>query len=518
MENKGVESFKRLSKLQEQSAESGADFILPDYLGDVRKILYTETVIGPSGKGRADGGEEYYGTLNHNIMYLDSDGKPCGTSFTSDYELFARCPDGEGEIFGDVRITSSSIRLIGPRKFSAKATLTVAPYSLTEEVLSVDGDAFSGENEPESLTRVMNFAQMMDTEPVEREYAECLERLEGRIADEVQVLYSGADICVNEVQFTDGGASLSGTLNVYAVIVDSDAQTYLAEKSIPVEERISVDAIGENMELIPICSVASLVTRINADDTGCEVVCSVVAEYAISADYNGNVPVVTDAYLKEADTENKYSDLRCTSFVEKIKINESGVCTLPKETVCQDPIRDVMIISIQPRLEDTVCEGCDLVLRGELKFTGIASVVTEEGNVSYSPLKFISPFELCLRAENPFSESSVPDVFIEGPMPSAVLDEDSLVVNYKLHGWVRVMENKSLRRLSSCNIVEGFAKPRQKGRITVYYPEPQDTLFSVAKKYHTSVSKVAWDNSLTASVSAGDGEDSLSGVKSILIF
>ena len=41
---------------------------------------------------------------------------------------------------------------------------------------------------------------------------------------------------------------------------------------------------------------------------------------------------------------------------------------------------------------------------------------------------------------------------------------------------------------------------------------------SVAKKYHTSVSKVAWDNSLTSSVSAGDGEDSLSGVKSILIF
>lgn len=518
MENKGVESFRRLSKLQDQGTESCADYILPDYLGDVRKILYTETVSGPAGKGRADGGEEFYGTLNHNVIYLDSDGKPTGASFTSDYELFVRCPADEGEIFGIPRISSSAIRLIGPRKLSAKAGISVSAYSLSEESIEVIGDAFSDGKEPETLERVIDFAQMTECQGEEREYAECIERLEGRIADEVQVLYSGANIGINEIQTIDKGVVLRGNITVYAVIEDSDSGLHLVEKSIPIEEQIPFDNVNDGMELNPTASVASLVTRVNADDTGCEVVCSIVAEYSCVASYNGKTSIVTDAYLKEANTENRYADLRYTELTEQIRVNESGACTLPREAVCQDTIREAMIISVTPRVEDVCAEDGAIVIKGELKFSGIASVVTEDGERSYSPLKFISPFETRLNSVKPISKDAVLQVNLIGITPSCVLDEDNVVVSYKLQGSVAISENKCVRRLSECKVTSECVEGRPDGRITVYYPDPDDTLFSVAKRYHTSSAKVAWDNSITSAASS-DGEDKgLAGVKKLLIF
>ena len=54
--------------------------------------------------------------------------------------------------------------------------------------------------------------------------------------------------------------------------------------------------------------------------------------------------------------------------------------------------------------------------------------------------------------------------------------------------------------------------------ITVYYPEREDTLFDVAKKFHTSSVKVAVDNSLTENVVAGaDTSLILSGVDFLII-
>ena len=55
-------------------------------------------------------------------------------------------------------------------------------------------------------------------------------------------------------------------------------------------------------------------------------------------------------------------------------------------------------------------------------------------------------------------------------------------------------------------------------KITVCYPTPEDTLWSVAKKYHTSVSKVAVDNALTEEVMSRAGESGcLSGVRKLMI-
>ena len=82
-----------------------------------------------------------------------------------------------------------------------------------------------------------------------------------------------------------------------------------------------------------------------------------------------------------------------------------------------------------------------------------------------------------------------------------------------------VFEEKECRYLSSMNRIESEKYESVSSRITVYYPTDTDTLFSVAKKYHTSGRKLAQDNDITELVFAADNPNgSLSSVKKLLIF
>ena len=56
MEIKTSVSYLKNQKCADVYTESQTDYVLPDYLGDVRKILFTEAVLRPS--GRFAGGDE----------------------------------------------------------------------------------------------------------------------------------------------------------------------------------------------------------------------------------------------------------------------------------------------------------------------------------------------------------------------------------------------------------------------------------------------------------------------------
>ena len=75
------------------------------------------------------------------------------------------------------------------------------------------------------------------------------------------------------------------------------------------------------------------------------------------------------------------------------------------------------------------------------------------------------------------------------------------------------------RVLSSSVKVDGTSFESDEASVTVYYPDSTDTLFSVAKRFHTSSLKLAGDNNISDLVFAGDNpEGKLLGVKKLLIY
>ena len=86
METKTDVSFTRNIKCADVYTESQADYALPDYLGDVRKILFTEAALRPSGRFAGGDEVEFSGVVVYNVVYLDAENNLSSAEFTSDYD------------------------------------------------------------------------------------------------------------------------------------------------------------------------------------------------------------------------------------------------------------------------------------------------------------------------------------------------------------------------------------------------------------------------------------------------
>ena len=275
-------NYLRNIKCADVYTESQVDYVLPDYLGDVRKILFTEASLRPS--GRFAGGEEveFSGIVVYNVVYLDGEGELSSVEFTSDYDYSVKCScDSYNDSIADTRVSNYAIRLVGPRKISAKVSL-VGSVRLTESCcVSASGDAFDGTSEPEINTGNAMIRRSRPSSVVEREYAEAVTRLDGAIVDEVSVVYSSAEATVDSVESLEDAACIKGRLRLWAVIKNGDEPAYSVEKLLPFEEKIDFENINGTTCLVPEASISSVKSNVNADENGCEVVISAIAEFCI---------------------------------------------------------------------------------------------------------------------------------------------------------------------------------------------------------------------------------------------
>ena len=78
------EDEKRYSRVspREIAAEVGCDYVLPDYLGDVRKILFTEARCLPLPTYMSGDELSTSGAVEFRMIYTDSEGLLSSVSFT----------------------------------------------------------------------------------------------------------------------------------------------------------------------------------------------------------------------------------------------------------------------------------------------------------------------------------------------------------------------------------------------------------------------------------------------------
>ena len=80
-------SLRKNTRGAEVYSDTHTEYILPDYLGEIKKILTSSAEIRPAAKYSSDDGTESSGIVVYDVLYTDSEGKLSSASFTSDYDL-----------------------------------------------------------------------------------------------------------------------------------------------------------------------------------------------------------------------------------------------------------------------------------------------------------------------------------------------------------------------------------------------------------------------------------------------
>lgn len=501
---------------RELFTEVACDYVLPDYLGEVRKILYTEARAMPLPTYMNGEEASASGGVRFRMVYTDDEGQLASVEFSEDYEVRERIMiEGRGEVSAKTAVEGSSMRLLGPRKISAKARVAVELMLLTEEDVEPLGTALE-EGEPELAERTVEVLERAISESCEREYAEALCELEGAIADEVRVIYESALPAVTECRPSEGEVWVSGEHRVCALISVGDGPACLYKKAIPFAETLTLEGAREGMTASVGILTPSLKINVTPTDTGSSAVVSLIAEYTAEVCGNGELTLVTDGYMTDREVACEYGDIELARLLDAGRAADSIHCTLAAEELSLESPSEILYLTAEPRVKSVETTPDAVKILAEIRFSGIACEINGE-KTAYAPIRHTAEWQLDMPVRTEAGCTLMPRVSLSATSALGRVGDEGVELSADLCAELRLVASESYRHLCRIDAV-GEAECRDKGRIFVYYPDGEDTLFSVARRFHTTPRRIAIDNSLTeATLADRSSAASLRGVEKLII-
>ncbi len=496
--------------------ESVGDFLLPDYNTDVKRVLFTKAVVVDNGCFISGDSVDTTGLVNYEVVYIDSDGEITSCKFSTDFEASMKC-NGELAVGCDAvsRVVGYSIRLVGPRKFSAKAQLSIN-VNLTEKAqLKVDGTTFAlGQAEvKQKNTKVAyrTYASMS-----EREYKEELATLDGVIVDDVTILCSDV---LPEINATVNGGEieLSGFLRIVCLMMRNGEVPSTVTSDVPVNERLAIGDIPAGANPTADAKVRDLKVDVEPTEDGVNLVAKFSVEYNASAVGNSCLPVILDCFLTDRNVDNSYEGFTYREHLGGARVGENLQFFATYDELGVDSLREILVANASFRTDEVSGTKSGAKIGGTMRFSGVACQINEDGTVGYVGIKYDVPFAINVNIDCQIVDDARFSFVGAVCLASVYSTPDGVEFSAKLCGVVDAFSSTSLTRLSS-SFADADNIEKTSSVITVYYPIDGETLFDVGRKFHTSPLEIAVDNTLSEEVFASENSDLKSlGVKRLII-
>ncbi len=508
-----------MKSIYQKECESSCEYTLPDYMGDVKKILTVSAVAIPSGKFVNDGTVEFSGIVSYDILYSDSDGKLTKITASSDYDVSQVLNmEKYNDSLADCRVVSSSIRLSGPRKMTVRSSLVCTVRVSETEDVSCVGNAFESEDMIETAVKNINVETVIFGSSPEREYAEEASKITSVSPDDIEIIGTSGAVRVIESLPTDNGVTVKGELIITSIIRTEEQPPFAIKKTVPFEENISLEGANSDMQVLADGYLTSVTTGVAEENEGCSVTVNAICEFSCIAGANNNLSVITDAYLKNKDTECEYEDFLYTELMAMANCEQSVSYDISRSEIGCENAREILTLSGDVKTVDKKIHAGKLALSGDIAVYGVACEINEDNSINYIPVKFNFPFESNINISCQIPEDLLAECYVTCVDADSALDADTLSVKCVLKIGYRIAKKLNAHRLKSCVTSGETEYSPVNSRITVYYPEEKETLFGIAKKFHTSSAKIAADNNLSEPAALmPDSSDSLSGVKKLII-
>ena len=486
----GAECCERERKIFSVRGESSCDHILPDYMGDVKKLLKCSVSVIPCDKFIGGGEISFLNTLTYYVMYLDRDDVLTEATFTSEYEHTESVDESFIDGDADTRVQNLTIRLQGPRKICAKASLTMDIYMMEEKPLPTVELPANAETR-ESKVKVHAAEYFAGKE---REYAEEIGRLSGTSCDDVEVIKCSVHPVIDTCEEVTDGICLKGSA-LGAVILRVGEDIVRLEKRLPIEDVISGDYIEHNgAAYCGFCYATDVTANVNNEvseaqsvDYYSSVVINFTTECYARRDGNREYTLTTDAFVTGMHTDCTYEDFSYSEFLGSSLERRKLSYEIKRD---ESLLRDIIDCDAQIKNLRWSVLGEEVVMSGDIAICCVAS--GSEPTDCYT-VKHDSEFEERIKFSGA-NENCQASGRIQINDISVSFDTEKIYVSVTLSVSALVEESKCLSVLKSVSCEE--RTDNNKHSVTVYYPKSDDTVWSIAKEYGVSVETLMKYNSV----------------------
>lgn len=496
-------------------SESVGEYPLPDYNGDVKRVLMITPRVVTTGKYMNEASLEFSGNVFYDVMYLDAQNNLSRAEFSTEFDLGMK---QDSECYEDsmisTAISSYNVRLIGPRKFSAKASLSSDVRILERKRLEILGDA--ADEDAETLSENVEVLTSALLSAESQELRGDVAFIDGAIEDEVHLL--SCDAVAGEVSLTCEDGACEIKCDIFARVMYQNADDAICTKclAIPYSARIEAEGIGEYLSLFAVASVSEVRAELSPSDDGVAIAVCLTVAPTVRAVKNDRVEVTLDAYLKDRGTSNEYRDFGYTEHVCSGSATSAFTARIPLSDVTDAPVFEIIAADAVVSREGATVADDGVTVKGELRFSALAKERCADGE-DYINLKFAVPFEQNVNMNCQIHSNMRAEASVEMCGERAEIVDGHIIVSCNLYTQACVNAEKRMKCLGASYLTdEEYVK--ETSVITVYYPDDKESVFDVAKRFRTSVRKISEDNALTESVfNAKDAPVRSFGYKKLII-
>jgi hypothetical protein len=225
-----------------------------------------------------------------------------------------------------------------------------------------------------------------------------------------------------------------------------------------------------------------------------------------------------DGFLRGAECECKYEKINYTTHLGYESKTASVLHTLPISDLCDTGIRGITFMNAQARVTEFELSDSHVGVNVEIKLQGICESVDNEGRINHFAIKTSCNSSEKVNINGQNCDNLICECNARVVDTVANVDEENLYIEVSYALNCEFTEAKSEQRLAALEEKENGKLPPRGSKITVYYPTEDDSLFSVARSYRTSVRDIAAANMLSESVmNCFDEPGSLVGVERLII-
>lgn len=487
--------------------ELSEELDLPDYQPEIKRLLRVRAEVMPADAYIGAGNAECTGAVEYSVLYAAGDGMlycvTCAGSYRFSFpvELTSEIHAGEGLICDvDSQPERVTGRVTAPRKLTVRCRLRTRAQLWGTRVLpdpagqATDLQRLMGQCEAAHLFLATGEPFTLGDEIV-------CDPKDG----DVRVVSADGRVLISEAIAGSGTVNCRGEVCLRLLCsYDANGMVCTLQRRIPFSQSVEADGVEVNCEVCAngVCQDV----RVTVEEG--RIACDVTVCLRIRAQRNETVTYLKDAYSTQKECE-------ATVRMLDVPVALRSICGNVSLNAVQEPEEAGLHSGLHPIDADgsVVLTGVEQ-MRGKYYLLGKCRLsVLIQGESDWS----VQEMELPLRYEVDGADGTeVTAAELRGELLSCRVraDGERLGVDAEVAVCGTLRGTCSARVLTDLKCGETWQAPN--AAFIVCYPGKTDTLWSVAKRYHTPVTALTAKNAL-AQAPAADAADSLSGVPYLLI-
>ena len=503
------------------SQEAGCDYTLPDYLGEIRRVLSLRADVLPAAPYAGEGGVEAGGTVMHTLLYADGEGRLSSLPLHADYSFSSAAGEGKAAFsLLDTSVGGTICRLGGPRKVSLRTRLSQRAQVFTAESVAPEIRGMGSEGDQGSIERL---CERVESERVlaarSPEIALSAHFALDGTGEETRAVWSGGGVLVSECRAERDAATVRGDLWLRVLCVDGDATPYTLYSRVPFDTRVELEGLREGDACVSHGRLLSSDLSIAVGEEGERgyVTADACIELEITAVSRRVSMPTTALYSTAYEMTPRYRDLHYYRPLG-LSMGHYSVSGSRARVDC-DATEALSVCDAHGRVEvgAVTAEGGRAVVSGRVLCDVIlAEPPTGDG---CRPTLTGATVECPFRIESDLRVEAGAQFVCHASLIEARgrLEEKMLAVDCEIALWVRAHEKKTMRILAFAEPA-GALPTKEACKLRVVYPGKGESLFSLAARYHKKRAALAAASALPDSaLESPASPTSLDGVHHLLI-